>query len=841
MSESEPNANQSNHSGSPESIFHHARAIPAPDRDRYLDEACLGNLELVAKVKRLLKADAEASDFLDTADIQTATDPPLSGMETQGNQIGHYKLLDKIGEGGFGSVWMAEQREPIKRRVALKIIKLGMDTKQVIARFEAERQALALMDHPNIAKVYDGGSTDTGRPYFVMEYIRGVPIFEFCDTERLNTTERLSLFIHVCNALQHAHQKGIIHRDIKPSNVLVTLHDGVPVPKVIDFGIAKATNQELTDKTLFTQHRQMIGTPAYMSPEQAEMSGLDIDTRSDIYSLGVLLYELLTGTTPLSNEDLMSKGFAEMMNVIRDTVPQKPSTRLNTLGNAAVKTTARGHATDSSQLSSLMKGDLDWIAMKCLEKDRARRYETANALAADIRRHLDNQPVEAGPPSARYRMSKLIKRNKGAVAAGILITAALIVGFIGTTLGLLAALDARSAEAAQRRLVEDRFQSAMQYVERMSDEVLLEVRDMIGGTNATESLTRATTEFLDSLAIESADSPELRYLTARTYLRQSQTLGHVFAANTIGDFQGALDAAQRSIEILKTLPDDFPDIKTRFETEWFAWDAIAIAYGMLDEPEKSVEAYLKLEQYTEHIENQYPEVLAENSMLGLLNLRIGHAYSRVGQYEVALERYQARINSELATDLDLETCTERQIHERSISHVILSRAFANVGRYDEAFEHSKLALDVTETKFRRWPNNARFARDLVNANSRYALAAAQIGRSGLVEEHTTRAIVAGKDLVERDPSNASFIWDYLGSIEDAGDAFLLVSARGTIDERMNSLTKSIAYFTDIIEFKFDPSMTENLEGESMNSRMVGISEKRNTARDSLHQLNTSNE
>jgi serine/threonine protein kinase/tetratricopeptide (TPR) repeat protein len=371
--------------------------------------------------------------------------------ESARDRIGRYKLLELIGEGGFGSVWAAEQREPVKRRVALKIIKLGMDTRQVIARFEAERQALAMMDHPNIAKVFDAGATDTGRPFFVMELVKGVPIVEYCDREKIDTRARLHLFTLVCQAIQHAHQKGIIHRDIKPSNVLVTLHDGTPVPKVIDFGIAKATNQELTDKTIYTEHRQMIGTPAYMSPEQAEMSGLDIDTRSDIYSLGVLLYEMLTGTTPFSSEELNSAGLEGMMRMIREVEPHKPSTRLSSLSGTATHAAERRNV-DVQKLGLLLRGDLDWIVMRCLEKDRTRRYDTANGLAADIGRHLNDEPVSASPPSTGYRVRKFVKRNKGQVVAGAAITAMLVLGIIGTTWGMAWALDEKTRADGQARL-----------------------------------------------------------------------------------------------------------------------------------------------------------------------------------------------------------------------------------------------------------------------------------------------------------------------------------------------------------------------------------------------------
>ncbi len=343
-------------------------------------------------------------------------------------KIDRFKILQKLGEGGCGVVYMAEQTEPVRRKVALKVIKLGMDTKQVIARFEAERQALALMDHPNIAKVLDAGATATGRPYFVMELVKGIRITDYCDQNHLSTTERLGLFTQVCQAIQHAHQKGIIHRDIKPSNILVTLHDGKPVPKVIDFGIAKATEQPLTEKTVFTAFGQFMGTPAYMSPEQAELSGLDIDTRSDIYALGVLLYELLTGRTPFDAKELLQAGLDEMRRRIREEEPMRPSTRLSTMVDADLTEVAEQRRSEPGKLSRFIRGDLDWIVMKCLEKDRTRRYETANGLATDIQRHLTNEPVLACPPSTAYRFRKMVRRNKLAVATVSAVAVALLIG-----------------------------------------------------------------------------------------------------------------------------------------------------------------------------------------------------------------------------------------------------------------------------------------------------------------------------------------------------------------------------------------------------------------------------
>ncbi|MBM3848522.1 MAG: serine/threonine protein kinase, partial [Verrucomicrobia bacterium] len=367
-----------------------------------------------------------------------------------GTKIGRYKLLQQIGEGGMGVVYMAEQEEPVRRRVAQKIIKLGMDSKQVVARFEAERQALAMMDHPNIARVLDGGTTESGRPYFVMELVQGVPLVEFCDKSKLAPRERLELFIQVCQAVQSAHQKGIIHRDLKPSNILVTLLHGKPMPKVIDFGIAKATNQRLTERTLFTNYATMIGTPAYMSPEQAEMTSLDVDTRSDIYSLGVLLYELLTGSTPFPEKRLRSLGYGEMQRVIAEEEPERPSARLSTLGNEQKTVVAKDRGEDLEALSTLLRGDLDCIVMKCLEKDRARRYETANGLAADLKRHLENEPVSARPPSAGYRFQKAFRRNKVAFVAASAIAAALLLGTIISTWQSVRATRAKQqAQAAQ--------------------------------------------------------------------------------------------------------------------------------------------------------------------------------------------------------------------------------------------------------------------------------------------------------------------------------------------------------------------------------------------------------
>jgi eukaryotic-like serine/threonine-protein kinase len=441
-----------------ELLFAEALARPEHERSAFLDGACHGDAALRTRILALIVAHVGTQSLLvspmqPVIDVDAEKPGDHIGLPAVGSaKVGRYKLLQKIGEGGCGVVWMAEQEEPVRRRVALKVIKLGMDTKAVVARFEAERQALAMMDHPNIAKVHDAGATETGRPFFVMELVRGIPITKYCDENQLTPTARLELFIKVCQAIQHAHQKGIIHRDIKPSNILVTVNDGAPTPKVIDFGIAKATQGKLTDATIFTAFEQFIGTPVYMSPEQAEMSSLDIDTRSDIYSLGVLLYELLTGRPPFDPKKFAEAGVEGIRQQIREVEPPRPSARLSTLDADERTTIAKLRNTAAAQLSLILRGDLDWIVMRCIEKDRTRRYDTANGLAADIQRYLRNEPVVARPPGTAYLLQKLIRRHRVGFAA-----AAVIFGVvsIGAVVSSWLAIRATLAEREQTRLRED--------------------------------------------------------------------------------------------------------------------------------------------------------------------------------------------------------------------------------------------------------------------------------------------------------------------------------------------------------------------------------------------------
>jgi len=499
-------------------VFTEALQFPADERAAYLERACGLDAELRRQVEALLRTHDQVGDFLEEPPQKTVSEakPGISVGEKPGDRIGRYKLLQQIGEGGCGVVFMAEQEEPVRRRVALKIIKPGMDTKSVITRFEAERQALALMDHPNIAKVFDAGATESGRPYFVMELVRGIKITEYCDQNSLTTEERLKLFVQVCQAVQHAHQKGIIHRDIKPSNILVTTSlEGAALPMVIDFGIAKATtNQRLTDKTLFTAFEMLIGTPAYMSPEQAALTSVDVDTRTDIYSLGVLLYELLTGLTPFDPGELLKAGLDEVRRVIREQEPLRPSTKLSGMTSADLTTVAKHRKSEPPRLIRALSGDLDCIAMKALEKDRTRRYETASGLALDVQRYLADEPISARPPSRLYRFQKIVLRNKLLFSAIGIIAALLVASLIIVSASLARERQARRDADSDKQ----RAQQVTQFLEEMLQGVGPSVARGRDTIMLREILDRTAERVGSGMTNQPAAEAELRGLIGRLYL-----------------------------------------------------------------------------------------------------------------------------------------------------------------------------------------------------------------------------------------------------------------------------------------------------------------------------------
>jgi serine/threonine protein kinase len=580
-----------------------AQLAPGEERDSYLARVCGEDRALRQRLEHLLQVQPKVESFLERP---FAGPDPLSTIdespaEEPGTQIGPYKLLEQIGEGGMGLVFMAEQTRPLRRRVALKVIKPGMDTRHVVARFEAERQALALMDHPNIAKIHDAGATDSGRPYFVMELVRGVPITEFCDQRRLTTRQRLELFVTVCQAVQHAHQKGIIHRDLKPSNVLVTLHDTVAVPKIIDFGIAKATTQPLTERTLFTNFAQMIGTPLYMSPEQAEMNGLDVDTRSDVYALGVLLYELLTGTTPFESQTLKKVGLEEMRRMIREEEPPTPSQRLSTLNAQVCETVSERRGVDRRRLRQALRGELDWIVMKALEKDRNRRYESASAFAADVQRYLNDDTVSACPPSAGYKLRKFARKNNKLLVTAATFCLVLTAGVVVSTWQAIRAHQSELKASEAQYLAEERFQLAKEAVDKYLNEVT-ETPELKNANSheLRKKLLETALPFYQKLAERTPGDWEGKAASGAAYLR----LGRI--RSDLGDHAAAITHFEQARSLFAELAEQHTDNPTFRRELGRSYDYLALRMRETGRPEVAEANYRAAVIVNEKLVDDFP-------------------------------------------------------------------------------------------------------------------------------------------------------------------------------------------------------------------------------------------
>jgi non-specific serine/threonine protein kinase/serine/threonine-protein kinase len=569
------------------------------EQSKALDQACAGDDDLRREVEAMLALD------------ETTTRAGRRGRTEPSSVIGSFRLLQKLGEGGMGEVWEAEQQGPVRRRVALKIVKWGMDTKEVLARFESERQALVLMSHPNIARAYEAGTSAEGRPFFAMEYVKGLPITTYCDAQRLDTHQRLALFRQVCEGVQHAHQKGVIHRDIKPSNILVAVEDGRPVPKIIDFGVAKAISQRLTERTLFTELGQWIGTPEYMSPEQAELTGLDVDTRSDVYSLGVVLYELLAGAQPFDSEELRGAGFDEMRRRIREEEPPRPSTRVSSLGPAS-QVAAERRRTDHHGLVRTLRGDLDWIVMKALEKDRTRRYASPSELADDVGRYLRDEPVEASPPSAFYRLRKFTSRHRAGVGASVLVLMALLAGVIGTTVGLVRAQ--REAESARQ-------------VSRLLVSMLGDV-DPGGQMGALSSPTAMLDRGAARIETELADQPVVR-------ARLLHVLGEAY--RNLGRYDDARRALRESLRLRQELlgPDDRSVGDSQLSRGWLEF-MTGNFEGALEYVGRSVSTYER------GVGPDDPRVAHALALLGSVQWRIGDYSASAESFERSVGIYRSR-------------------------------------------------------------------------------------------------------------------------------------------------------------------------------------------------------
>jgi serine/threonine protein kinase/tetratricopeptide (TPR) repeat protein len=677
------------------------KASPA-ERLAFLAEACGGDADLRARVEALLQAHDHPDSFLQApvlAAPSATVDEPI--RERPGTVIGHYKLLEQIGEGGFGIVFLAEQQQPVRRKVALKILKPGMDSRPVIARFEAERQALALMDHQNIAKVLDGGETANGRPYFVMELVRGIPITDYCDQNQLTPRERLELFVCVCQAVQHAHQKGIIHRDIKPSNVLVTLQDGMPLGKVIDFGIAKALGQQLTDKTLFTGFAQMIGTPLYMSPEQAALSNVDVDTRSDIYSLGVLLYELLTGTTPFSKERLRQADFDEMRRIIREEEPPKPSTRVTTLAKAATTVTAQ-RKSDPRRLSQFLRGDLDWIVMKALAKDRNQRYATAKELADDVERFLDDRPVQARPPTLGDRLRKWARRHKALVRAGAALVGLAVVALaVGTVL-----LNAKNQELARansqereaRAQGDTNFELAKEGINAFLNGVT-EDRDLqIRGDFhlLRKRLLASAVPFLEKLVQQKPGDDRLEAQRAWAFGR----LGFV-RQQTGATEQGLADLEQMRA-ILERLAGDHPAEGAHRRDLAQAHTNRGAFLHELNRHEEALAAFGQAQALWDGL-----AAPVQDPEMAMYRINRGNVLQDLGRYEEAVADYQAA----LAVLDQVMADSPRHRREQAVTRNNLANALRHLRRREEALVALSRAVQIQEELLAEAPDDPGYGVD----------------------------------------------------------------------------------------------------------------------------------
>jgi serine/threonine protein kinase/tetratricopeptide (TPR) repeat protein len=784
------------------------KTLPA-QRQAYLDAACGDDAELRREVEDLLSHHEQLGSFLRAPDRPTPQTIGVPASEQPGTVIGPYKLIEQIGEGGMGTVWMAQQTEPVKRSVALKIIKPGMDSRQVIARFEAERQALTLMDHPNIAKVLDAGTTENGRPYFVMELVKGQPITQYCDEKHRTPRERLELLLPVCHAIQHAHQKGIIHRDIKPTNILVAEYDQQPVPKVIDFGVAKATGSPLSEKTMFTGFGQIVGTLEYMSPEQAKINQLDIDTRSDIYSLGVLLYELLTGSTPLDKQRLRSAAWDEMLRIIREEEPPRPSTKLSS--NETLPSVAANRSMEPARLSRTVRGDLDWIVMKCLEKDRNRRYETANGFARDIERYLHHEIVDACPPSSTYRFKKFLRRNRAALATAAAVTIALVTGTVVSTWQAIRATRAehlaesrleaetaaRAAESEQRKIAdrqrreaekqraeaEANFQKARQAVDQyftlVSESTLLNIP---GLQPLRRELLEAALRFYRESANQRSDDPDVLANLAVTYIR----VAGIFHATDRND--DAVAALGQALDAIDRLRREYPSATGAHRKLAGFWKGLRRVTTGTVLPRDREQAFHMLQRFAEtweRLAEEHPAVVEFQNDLAAIDLHIGALLNSAGQRSAAIPFV-----------LKAQAIWERLVREHpsvpeyksDLADVLslLAAGHAAVGRDMEAEELRRRNLELREQLVAQNPKSPKYRSDLAWSLMR---AGAYLAKSPQEAESAyRRALAINRALIEEFPAAAMYREDLVDQLSTFAE---YLASTGRTEEGLSVLRDNV--------------------------------------------------
>ena len=806
-------------------IFDAALDIVDPDeRDAFLNAACENNAGLAEHVRGLLVAQRLLSGFLEAPAI--ASDATATGAgavvppESTGTVIGPYKLLQPIGEGGMGTVYMAEQSTPVRRTVALKLIKAGMDSRQVLARFGAERQALALMDHPNIAKVFDAGTADNGRPYFVMELVKGIPITKFCDERRLTLRERLELAIPVCQAVQHAHQKGIIHRDLKPSNVLIALYDGKPVPKVIDFGVAKAAGPRLTDQTLYTEFGAVVGTLEYMSPEQAELNQLDIDTRSDIYSLGVLLYELLTGSTPLEHKRIKQALFLEILRVIREEESPRPSMRLST--TEELPSIAACRNIEPRKLSGLMRGELDWIVMKALDKDRNRRYETANGLAADLRRYLDDEPVEACPPSARYKLSKFLRRYRLPLrVAAAFVLLLLLATAVSAWLAVRAqaarnravtaeasARDERDHAENARALADRNFQKARaaveNYLQKVTDNPDLKNRG--GFHDLRKQLLAAALPFFEEFVKENSDDPALRFDQGRAYFRLARVRAEM------GERDAALRDYTAARDIFASLAANFPTVgKYRQEMARSLSNLATLLVDLGKQTEAEAACRLAI-GYQEKLAGDFPEIAEYRQELANSQTNLGRLMNRLGKQVEAESAFRRALALQQKLVASFPAMPDYR-QELANTYHNLSAVLRDLGKRTEAEAAFRQQSVIREKLVADFPAVPEYRRGLAASHNFHAILLANAGSRAEAEAAFRQALAVRNKLVVDFPEvpqyrqDLAFTHDNLGRLQQ--ELGKPAEADASSRRALVVQEKLAADFPDVPQYRQDLARTHN--------------------------------
>lgn len=778
-----------------------------------IDEACGGDSALRDAVNSLLAANRNVDGLLEThdrsqnsGDTNGPWDDP--SFEQPGQIIaGRYKLRQNIGEGGMGSVWMAEQLEPVSRKVAIKMIKAGMDSKQVLARFNAERQALALMEHPNIAKVFDGGVTEQGRPFFVMEYVKGIPFTQYCDEARIPLNERLKLFIPVCQAIQHAHQKGVVHRDLKPSNILICLYDGEPVPKVIDFGLAKALHQPLTEQSIFTDHGMVLGTPLYMSPEQAELNNLDVDTRTDIYSLGVMLYELLTGSTPLEKDQFKKAAFDEVLRLIKEVEPPRPSTRLS--GSTSLPGIAAQRNVDPKQLCKSLSGELDWIVMRALEKDRARRYDTASGLADDVKRYLSGDAVLARPASLAYRFRKFVGRNRTVVTAASLVVLSLVGGLIGTSWFAYQAniarleSDERTFEVTrekkkvelQKTRAETRERAAIDAVQRF-------------GSVVSENPDLKNRPELESLRNELLESPINFFRSLREQLQEdSETtpesldrLGQVGIelaelTEAIGDVEYALKTYDESAKIWTRLAEEDPTVAEYRNDLSSSFQRIANLLSDTGRSEEAMSVLLKSVETLDKLVEENPSVAKYQKNLAASHFDIGRLFSKTGQPEKAIASHTRAITTFKQLSVDHPDDVEFQ-HGVAVCQYGIAQVMLANGKSDEALIAYDESLQTYMAVTKKAPGNTEYQRALANCHLAVGGILTRPGTFDKAEEALNAAVTILEKLVDENPSVTDFQSDLAETYWSFG---LLYLPTNRAEEALDAYRKSLEIREQLVD------------------------------------------